>query len=1858
VLRKDDKIQKKTFPYELPVEMETRANGQVVARCPLLPGVRGQGRNAKEAMERLKTVIDLHLTTAAPAFFSVQEKFPDIPTLYALAEYKGALYAATGRDSVFRSSSGTPGSFKTVPVTRDQTKFFHPTADAEEGAGDLTTQIYCLCSYAPPGAEPSLFAGTNLNGSIFATQNGETWKEAFTTDEDRVHALTVFKNRLYAGTSSQGRVVAFDGLQWNTVGILTEVAVTCFGTFKNRLYAGTYPSGLIFSTQDGLNWEEVSATGQHFIQCFREYNGALYAGTSSPKGVKVYRTTNGRDWQAVYESGRELNLYCLEVFENTLYAGTGNTGRILKTQDGEHWATAYSCDEEGVRAFAVYNDYLYAGTENSGVLLRSTFDKAGIPDITELQVEKLTSSSALVTWTTDLTASSELFYGAAGEREELARSVADKSARLRHRFALTDLKAETEYSYKAVSANRTTSLAASETSSFTTPSVLPPEITSSSHAERGKWERTTQAEFLLHPSTPLVGYYYQVDSQPETIPAPPQAAYTEERRLILPVSDGVWYLHVVGVDEAENVGNRASHYRVQIDTKAAPPPVISSPSHPDKEKWISDPSPRVVWGEPEDLSGVKGYFIKADHDPQSVPGPGNGEFTTDTRFSLGPLDDGPWFIHVSTQDLAGNVGMEAAHLQVKIDTKTLPPSLSSHTHPQQEQWYPVNQVDILIQPPPDLSGVEGYYYLLDREPQTLPDPAMALYTLRPQLSFKDLADGIWYVHARTKDQAGNLSPHAAHFKICLDTLASPPQVASSTHGEAGRWYRNRRVEIQWEDPFDHSGIEGYYYNIDRKADTVPNDHNSLFTTQRSVSFEVTDDGLWYFHITTKDKAGNVDWKAVHFPVHVDSEVARPFITSETHPDPERWTANPKAQFKLTAPDDLSGVTGFYYLFSEDPKPVPDPSHANFTEKTEIAVDIPRDGVFTLAVVAQDAAGNVGKDPALYRVRLDTTTGSPEISSVTHSQPDKWYAARRVELVWKDPEDLSGIEGYYFLSNQEESWAPVLKEMAFTATRGTVLTMPGDGIWIVHVIAKDRAGNLGPCARFKVLVDSEAQAPMVKSPTHPLHQWVKANTAKMVWEAPRELSGIEGYYVSLDTQPHTIPGPNQGKWTTENSLTTPALKDGRYYFHLVAKDKVGNLSREAAHFEILIDSAPPRTRMKSLPKILDRTEVSLEWESVDDLSGIESYDVQSKAGENGAWTDFLTRVADRSATFNAKDGVRYAFRCRARDGAGNQEVWSDAEMASVTVDISPPPPVAQLKATPKAGGDIELKWTPVVDAISGTDYYRVYRWVEGGDRKKISMDGEVKGVTYLDPGEGLKDATAYYYCVQAVDRMGNEQHEGNQVVVCISDHGVGVPALSSPTHSGEEWSSNSLAVMMWDAPADVTGIAGYYTLLDQSPSSRPPLEEQAFTDVRRLELNDLQSGIWYFHVIAKDRAGNLSEESAHYRLKIDVEKPAPPQVVSLTHPDPECWYASSKIQFKLFAPVKLSGFDAFYYLFDQEPGTRPNPADAQRTTEEEIGMRAPSPGVWYLHATVRDKAGNLSEPAHAKVLTAAGEAPPPVISSPTHPREDEAVNQHHPVFRLEDRHDGSFKGSGVHYRFSANEVEKVTEEDPYTAEKTLEFKDIAEGTWYLHVAPALKKGKIGSLVAKRRIMIRRMGALSGMFLRKDGTTPVVGAKVEVIRAHRDGAVALTDAKGAFKFSDLPEGRYEVRLSSDQFPVLALRDIPVASSQDTFSSFIEDVGLFPNPTLPGPIRIYYFLKEDCNVMLEIYDSTGTLVDKVEEKKEGGAYAVSIWDAGKMPEGEYLYKLSAKSVLKNTVSRFGVKKFKLQKPPIPEAPVVLKV
>jgi len=1846
-VKKDNHSQTKFFPYDFQIDLETRAEGHVVARCAALPGCQAQGRNAKEALDNLKNAIDLYFSTATPAYFESLEIFEKVPSFYSLAEFKGKLYAATGRDKVFSSNSGAPGSWKPYSVTKTDTKFFTPNPQESEG-GDYSTQIYCLTAYGTPGKEKVLFAGTNLNGSIYYTTDGETWRESFATGEDRIHTLIEFKDRLYAGTSSQGKIYAYDGLHWSAVANLSEAAVTSMGVFKNKLYVGTYPSGLIFSTDDGLNWEEVASTGQSFIQCLKEFDGALYAGTSGAKGVRIYRTVNGRDWLPAYDSSRELNCYAMEVFENTLFVGTGNSGRVLKTRDGAEWNTAYAGDMEGVRSFCVFNDYLYAGAENPAGLLRSTFDMAQNPVLSDLKIERVTSQSAVLSWTTDIPASSEVHYGEKQDSPELKLMFQDKTHVLNHRVFLTGLKADTDHELRVISAHRSSSLAVTETLSLRTPIVFKPVVTSTTHPHQDKWEKNDTIELHLSAPAHLTGYFYFIDKKPDTVPNPDKALYTDSNRIVLNgITQGQWFIHVAGVDEAGNIGVEAAHYQVNIDTEALPPTTVYSSTHPDADKWVPNPTPVIAWEAPNDLSGVVGYYVKADKVPDTVPGPSKGEMTKENRITLGPLEDDVWYIHIATVDAVGNVGVQAAHYPIRIDTKAQPPAVSSQTHPESCQWYTSKKLELQLVPAQDLSGTDGYYYILNEDPNTIPVPEDSRWTTKTKVNVDRLKEGVSYFHVRTKDRAENLSPQATHFKICIDSEAKTPVVTSHTHPDEKKWYRDRSAVLAWDEPEDLSGIDGYYYSIDRKADTVPDANTSLFTQQRNLSFELTEDGLWYFHIVAKDNAGNFSKRSGHYALHIDTQVSNPTITSPTHPDENEWYSKTKVVFQLSSPSDLSGVAGYHYTFTDDPRVKPAASGASYTEKTEISLDIPRDGVHYLSVLGADKAGNISGDPAVYAVRLDTHVETPELSSTTHPDPTRWFPGRHVEITWKDPNDLSGIEGYYSIFNREENWMPVLKDMAWTTGKNAVFNLPEDGTWYAHVCAKDKAQNIGALAHFKLMVDSNAVAPVVKSLTHPVHRWVNSAAPKLTWDVPQDMAGIDGYYVVIDQYPHTIPGMGNGEWVNRTFMSAPALKDGKWYFHIAAKDKAGNVSKEATHYPIWVDTTAPKSTMVRLPALMDKTQLALNWDATDASGEVTAFDVQVKVGQ-GSWSDWLVNVNNKTAAYQGQDGMRYAFRCRAKDAAGNVEEYPDTEMVAVSIDISAPTPVAQLKAAPLADGDIELKWSPAEDLVSGLNFYRVYRWMESQKPKCISKDGEVKEVSYIDKGDGLQENNVYYYSIHAVDKMGNEQFEGNATAACLSDASVGTPEVSSPSHSSDDWSSNPLPVLTWLAPSDATGIVGYYYAFDLSANTKLNGENGVFINKTRLELPKQESGMWYFHLIAKDRAGNVSAKTAHYKVKIDVQKPEASHVSSSSHPDRERWYSETQVELKLTSAPKLSGIDCYYYLFNQEPDPTPMPDTGVKLMGSSVEVKASEPGAWYFHVTARDKAGNLSATTHFPVLIAAGEMPPPVIASPSHPREGEAVNNQSPVFTWEDRHDGSFSPKGYFYKISPNEHEPLTDKDTFTTERMVTLKDVEQGTWYFHVAAVSKKGKPGVLASSRKIIIDRLGKVFGHFLRKDGKTPIEGTKVEMAQGNKVVASCVTDMDGKFNFSMLKEGKYEIRLHSDQFPVLQVKDINVTVDEGLLdTTFVEDLGLLPNPPQPGPVRFYYFLKEDCNVTLEIFDATGGLAVKLEEKKEGGAYAVTIWDATKMPAGEYLYKLSAKSILKNSMSRFSVKKFKLEKP-----------
>jgi hypothetical protein len=107
-------------------------------------------------------------------------------------------------------------------------------------------------------------------------------------------------------------------------------------------------------------------------------------------------------------------------------------------------------------------------------------------------------------------------------------------------------------------------------------------------------------------------------------------------------------------------------------------PVISSSTHPDPSQWSTNPSPQFNWTIPADVNGIAGYYYIVDQNPTTVPTASTGTYTTTngTLPSL-PLSDATWYIHVVSKDNVGNIGTEAAHYQVNIDSTSPAVSITS-----------------------------------------------------------------------------------------------------------------------------------------------------------------------------------------------------------------------------------------------------------------------------------------------------------------------------------------------------------------------------------------------------------------------------------------------------------------------------------------------------------------------------------------------------------------------------------------------------------------------------------------------------------------------------------------------------------------------------------------------------------------------------------------------------------------------------------------------------------------------------------------------------------------------------------------------------------------------------------------------------------------------------------------------------------------------------------------------------------------------------------------------------------------------------------------------------------------------------
>ncbi|MCF7914690.1 MAG: SpoIIE family protein phosphatase [Spirochaetaceae bacterium] len=106
---------------------------------------------------------------------------------------------------------------------------------------------------------------------------------------------------------------------------------------------------------------------------------------------------------------------------------------------------------------------------------------------------------------------------------------------------------------------------------------------------------------------------------------------------------------------------------------------------------------------------------------------------------------------------------------------------------------------------------------------------------------------------------------------------------------------------------------------------------------------------------------------------------------------------------------------------------------------------------------------------------------------------------------------------------------------------------------------------------------------------------------------------------------------------------------------------------------------------------------------------------------------------------------------------------------------------------------------------------------------------------------------------------NKLSTESRVVMLEPDQSVKAPNVIPQNFRVDERFNQDDYVIEWNIPDDSSGIAGFNYSVDRNPEGRPDRTMKILRrDSRRAEVEVEKDGWWYFHVIARDYAGNWSE----------------------------------------------------------------------------------------------------------------------------------------------------------------------------------------------------------------------------------------------------------------------------------------------------------------------------------------------------------------------------------------------------------------
>jgi len=673
---------------------------------------------------------------------------------------------------------------------------------------------------------------------------------------------------------------------------------------------------------------------------------------------------------------------------------------------------------------------------------------------------------------------------------------------------------------------------------------------------------------------------------------------------------------------------------------------------------------------------------------------------------------------------------------------------------------------------------------------------------------KNLIPGTTYTYTiRACDVYNNLSEESEPISATTEFDAEAPSVPA----ELVMLFRTGvSIGIAWKASTDNVSVAGY--DVYRDGVLVKTTVETTF-----IDTGLLPDKNYSYSVKAKDLTGNVSKPSSTITIRTLSDEEVPTVPANVQIVSITETS---ITIKWDEAEDNIGIKE-YEIFRNGVS-VGKTSNLSYTDN-----GLEPDTEYSYAVRAIDTEKNASElsEAVIAKTEKDTIAPSVpknlKINSKTQSS---------VYLVWSSSTDNVQVAGYKIYRDGIEIGTSYTTSYTDQITSGT---------FIYSVAAYDTSGNVSDMSD-NVLCDNEI-------PSSPELKLVSkdATTITISWSEAEDNIGVTGYLICRrSANSYATIGPINTTSYTDKNLTPGVV----YTYYVIAIDGAENISIPSNTIEVVTS---PDTESPTVPtglRIVSKTKNSVEliWNRSSDNVSVSGYEIYRNGIKIG------TSLTSGYTDTDLKEDSIYEYTVKAFDAAGN--ISDESEPVVVTTYLLEAP-----KGLKAVAGELEvlLTW----DALENKEFgwYRIYRAYADGSPEKIFDN--IKGTSAKDLA--VKADIKYTYYVAAVDKYGIEGYLSNPVEV------IPLKDTTPPVLSNLSISRNGDLVKLSVDAVDNIGLSSIEFLYRLDSDLWAKIAGLSISSERNIkesvsynwDISDLEDGTYEVKCVAKDNAGNVSNEIA-------------------------------------------------------------------------------------------------------------------------------------------------------------------------------------------------------------------------------------------------------------------------------------------------------------------------------------------------------------------------------------------------------------